>query len=140
MKATLLLSDAAQESGGKLYILGGGWSVLRTADQPINMALALKFEIDWNETNRQHSLVAELLNQDGQPVTPPGHPQPLRIEGKLEAGRPAGLPPGTAIDAPLAINIAGIQLPPGGYRWQVTVDGAPVADASFLVLPGFQPA
>lgn len=98
------------------------------------MGLALKFEVPWGDTNRRHRLVAELLDQDGQPVTPVGAPSPLRIEGALEAGRPAGIPAGTAIDAPLAININGIQLAPGGYRWQVIVGDEVVATASFLVM------
>jgi uncharacterized protein DUF6941 len=132
VKATLLLADAAQQVGGKLYVLGGGWSICGTG--PMTMALALKFEVPWNETNQKHRLLTELLDQDGQPVTLAGAPSPLRMEGALEAGRPAGIPAGTSIDAPLAINIAGIQLPPGGYRWQVSVDEEVVAAASFLVM------
>ena len=31
MKTTLLLCDYAQEVGGKLYVLGGGWSIYRGA-------------------------------------------------------------------------------------------------------------
>ena len=132
MKATLLLADAAQQVGGKLYVLGGGWSICGTG--PLNMALALKFEVPWTDTNHQQPLIAELLDEDGRPVTPVGAPSPLRIEGAIEAGRPAGIPAGTAIDAPLAINIGGIQLAPGGYRWQITVANEVVATASFLVM------
>ena len=39
MKITLLLCDHAQEVGGKLYVLGGGWSIYRGT--PVTMALAV---------------------------------------------------------------------------------------------------
>jgi hypothetical protein len=131
MKATMLLSDAAQEAGGKLYVLGGGWS-MRRGSGPFQMALAIKLEVPWTEANVTHQVVAELLNQDGEPALMGGNP--VRIEGKVELGRPPGIPAGTALDAPMALNIAGIQLEPGGYRWQLSVDDEVVAEASFLVM------
>jgi len=127
----MLLADAAQEAGGKLYVLGGGWS-MRRGSGPFQMALAIKLEVPWTDANTPHEVVAELLDQDGQSVLMAE--KPVRIEGKIELGRPPGLPAGTALDAPMAWNIAGIQLEPGGYRWQLTVDGDIVAEASFLVM------
>jgi hypothetical protein len=41
----MLLADAAQEAAGKLYILGGGWSV--TGPQMPPMAIALKIDVPW---------------------------------------------------------------------------------------------
>ena len=35
MKATLLLADAAQAAEGKLYVLGGGWSVTGPGPAPM---------------------------------------------------------------------------------------------------------
>ena len=43
MDVTMLLCDAAQESGGKLYILGGGWSIIRTPNTPTPMSLAMNY-------------------------------------------------------------------------------------------------
>ena len=43
MKVTMLLADAAQAVNGKLYILGGGWSV--AGPDPTPMAIALKMEV-----------------------------------------------------------------------------------------------
>jgi hypothetical protein len=131
MKATMLLADAVQESGGKLYVLGGGWSV-RHGDGPFQMALAIKLEVPWTEANTPHVVVAELVTQDGVPAQM--NEQPVRIEGRVEVGRPPGIPAGTPLDAPMALNINGIQLQPGGYRWQLTVDDDVVAEASFLVM------
>jgi hypothetical protein len=127
----MLLADAVQEAGGKLYVLGGGWSV-RRGGGPFQMALAIKLEVPWTEANAPHQVVAELLNQDGQPAQMSGNP--VRIEGRVEVGRPPGIPAGTPLDAPMALTVAGIQLDPGGYRWQLTVDDDVVAEASFLVM------
>jgi len=127
----MLMADAVQEAGGKLYVLGGGWS-MRRGSGPFQMALAIKLEVPWTEANVRHTVVAELLTQDGLPATMAGNP--VRIEGNVEVGRPPGIPAGTSLDAPMALNINGIQLEPGGYRWQLTVDGEVVAEASFLVM------
>src|SRR3712207_6134998 len=67
MKVTMLLCDAAEEVGGKLYILGGGWSFLHRPGVPTNMALAIKIAVPWNETNQSHTLRAHLLTDDGEP-------------------------------------------------------------------------
>jgi hypothetical protein len=131
VKATMLLADAVQEAGGKLYVLGGGWSV-RRGDGPFQMALAIKLEVPWTEANTPHAVVAELVTQDGPPALMNG--QPVRIEGQIEVGRPPGIPAGTPLDAPMALNINGIQLESGGYRWQLSVDEDVVAEASFLVM------
>jgi len=127
----MLLADAVQEAGGKLYVLGGGWSV-RRGSGPFQMALAIKLEVPWTEANAPHQVVAELLNQDGQAALMNG--DPVRIEGRVEVGRPPGIPAGTGLDAPMALNIVGVQLEPGGYRWQLSVDDEVVAEASFLVM------
>jgi len=65
-----MLADSAQEVGGKLYILGGGWSI--TGPDPVPMAIALKLEVPWDRTNEQHSLLLELVDEDGNPVIVPG--------------------------------------------------------------------
>ena len=48
VKVTMLLCDAAQVSDGKLFILGGGWSM--TGPDPVPSAVALKIDVDWHET------------------------------------------------------------------------------------------
>ena len=44
-QVTMLLCDAAQQQGGKLYILGGGWTTINFQQVPFNMALAIKLAI-----------------------------------------------------------------------------------------------
>ena len=52
MNVTMLLCDAAQVAYGKLYILGGGWSM--TGPDPVPSAVALKIHVDWHEAERAH--------------------------------------------------------------------------------------
>jgi Family of unknown function (DUF6941) len=129
----MLLCDAAESVGGKLYILGGGWSTLLRPNFPINMALAVKLSVPWHETNRQITLQAELLTEDGEAVEIEGNP--VRAEGQMELGRPPGIRPGSSLDAPFVLNFGGVALGPGGYVWQLTVDGQPRARTPFRVLP-----
>ena len=44
-----MLADSAQAVGGKLYILGGGWS--RSAGAA-PFAIAAKIEVPWDEASR----------------------------------------------------------------------------------------
>ena len=125
MKVTMMLADSAQEVGGKLYILGGGWSI--TGPEPVPMAIALKLEVPWDRTNEQHSLLLELLDEDGEPVLVPGTDNdevPLQVTGEFEAGRPPGIKPGTPIDSALAVNFGPLQLKGGRrYQWRLSIDG-----------------
>lgn len=126
----MLLCDAAQEQNGKLYILGGGWSMLHRAG-PTTMAIAIKISFPWGDANRPHPMLLELLTEDGHPVLVGDGP--VRVEGGLEVGRPPGLRPGSDLDVALALNFSGVPLMNGGYRWQFQLDGESAATISFQV-------
>jgi len=123
MKVTMLLADAAQAVEGKLYILGGGWSL--TGPDPSPMALAIKIEVPWTEANTKHQLRVALYDEDGQPIiipTPTGE-QPVEVKSYFEVGRPAGLQPGTPLDMPLAINFSPLPLQAGKrYVWRCFIN------------------
>ncbi len=124
MNATILLADAAQEVGGKLYILGAGWTHI--GPQPAPMALALLIEVPWTDTNRKHTASLTLNDGDGNPylVDTPKGKDGLRIEAQFEVGRPPGLKPGTPLVVPLAINLPPLQLKPDtSYVWKLALDG-----------------
>jgi hypothetical protein len=129
VKATLILADAAQAVEGKLYVLGGGWSV--TGPQPTPMAIALKIDVPWDQTNTRHNWRLELLDADGEPVrlandeaAEGSDGEPVRIEQEFEMGRPPGVKPGTSLDHVVAINIPPLPLPTGGqFLWELTIDG-----------------
>jgi hypothetical protein len=121
----MLLADAAQEAAGKLYILGGGWSV--TGPQMPPMAIALKIDVPWTEANRRHQWELVLTDDDGQPVmlpAPDGIEQRLTVGGDFEVGRPPGVAPGSDIDLPVAVTVGPLPLPPGRrYAWRLSIDG-----------------
>jgi hypothetical protein len=127
----MLLADSAQVADGKLYILGGGWSL--TGPDPSPSAVAIKLEVGWNETGVDHHWELFLEDADGQPVmipTPEGT-QPVEIRGDLSVGQPEGIIEGTPIDVPMAINLGPLPLNPGTrFTWRLLVDGE--------VLPGGQ--
>lgn len=131
MDALMLLCDYADEAGGKLYIMGGGWSRLLRPNIPTQMGLAIKIEVPWDQTNMPHKVSIRLLSEDGHVVSL--NDQPVQVEANLEVGRPPGLRRGTALDAPLAINFPGVALAPGAYAWDLTIDDEPVTRASFSV-------
>ena len=125
MKVTMLLADAAQAINGKLYILGGGWSV--TGPGPNVSAIALKIEVPWDEANRRHTLLLELLDADGRKAMLPvaeGELRAMEFKGDFEVGRPAGVAPGTPLDAALAINLSPMPLESGRrYVWRLSING-----------------
>ena len=129
MKVTMLLADSAQAVDGKLYILGGGWSI--TGPDPAPMAIALKIDVPWHEANNMHKLRLALFDEDGQAVmvpTPTGK-QPFEIHSSFEVGRPPGLKPGTPLDFALAINLPPMPLPPNSrYVWRCFINEATAED------------
>lgn len=127
----MLLCDWAEDVGGKLYIQGAGWNRL-AANAPASIAVAVLLEIPWDQANRPHDMRLQLVTEDGQPVMPDGE-TPLVLDGKAEVGRPPGTKPGSSLNAPFALKFAGIVLPPGGYRFELAINGEPLTSRSFTV-------
>src|SRR4029450_3913731 len=122
--------DARRRGAGRqrqALHLGGGWSV--TGPEPSPSAIVLKIAVPWDQANKSHHLVLSLIDTDGNPLpasAPAGQQQPFRIEADFEAGRPAGIAPGTPLDVPVALNLGPIPLMPGGrYVWVLSIDGQP---------------
>ena len=92
----MLLCDAAQVSDGKLFILGGGWSM--TGPDPVPSAVALKIDVDWHEAEASHHWELFLEDADGRPVlvdTPETSPicskvSPPQIRATSTSRRPSG--------------------------------------------------
>jgi len=129
VKVTMLLADYAQVADGKLTIVGGGWSV--TGPMPVPFAIAMLFEVPWDRANVKHRFRLDLVDSDGHVVfasTEEGE-EPVVIEGEFEAGRPPGMKPGTPLDVPIAINLPGPPVEPGGrFEWRLTVNGEAEGD------------
>jgi hypothetical protein len=129
MKITMMLADAAQQVGGKLFVLGGGWSTAPTPTPP--MAVVVKIEVPWDRSNESHEWRLSLVDADGRAVRTPDD-QDVHVAGRLEVGRPPGLPEGSPLDAPLVVNFMPLPLPPGRYEWRLEV-AEWVESISFLV-------
>ncbi|MGH9021257.1 MAG: DUF6941 family protein [Acidimicrobiales bacterium] len=143
MNVTLLLADSAQVADGKLYVLGGGWSV--TGPDPTPSAIAVKVGVDWHEFNSDHHWELFLEDADGQLVTidTPDGPQTVEVRGDFSATAPPGVPVGTPVDVPIAVNFSPIPLAPGSrFTWRMVIDGEslPGATASFTTRPTPEPA
>ena len=99
----LILADAAQVQGDKLYMLGGGWSTIWAKEFPAQhgMAVAAAILVPWMETNRQHRFRIHVRTEGGATLGD--------IGGQFEQGRPAGLPAGSTQRVMLAANL-GVRL------------------------------
>lgn len=103
----LLLADAAQESGGKLSMLGAGWNAIYSpGPTPVmhrHLALAGTISIDWNEANEEIPFEIVLEDEDGVAI----FPEPL--SGTVIAGRPPFAPKGQPFTLPLVIQFDDLQ-------------------------------
>ncbi len=131
---TLMLADSAQVADGKLFILGGGLSEIGPGPQP--SAIAMLIEVPWDRANINHDWKFELLDEDGTPVL--FDDQPVIVGGQFEAGRPAGLAPGTSMTVPMAINFTALPIDAGTrYEWRLSINetGEPEWSLPFRVRP-----
>ena len=119
----MLLADAAHAMGGKLYVLGGGWSIAGPGPTP--MAIAMRFEVPWVDTDRRHDWELELIDGDGQPVLCAEHgDHAVRHHGHLHVHRPLGLPAGVPADVCVVVDAGIVSVPAGGrYVWRLSVNG-----------------
>ena len=86
----LMIADAAEVVGNKLYLLGGGWDRMSVNTAfPLNkqIGIALSFKVPWVETNERHQFEIEVATDDAQTLH--------KASGEIEVGRPTGIPPGT---------------------------------------------
>jgi hypothetical protein len=117
----MLLADHAQVADGKLFISGGGWAFCGPGAVPCSVVLL--FHVPWQQTNEKIPFALRLIDEDGYPVPQSEGQQPIGITGQLEAGRPAGMLPGTEINVPIAFNVV-LNLPPARrYTWVLEADG-----------------
>jgi uncharacterized protein DUF6941 len=85
----LLLTDQAESVNGKVYVLGGGWNVLRFTELPHRWSfrIALGVDVPWDQTNQRHSLEVTIEDPDGGIIGE-------AFEAEFESGRPPGSMPG----------------------------------------------
>jgi len=134
MDATLILCDYAEAINGKLYIMGGGWTICPPG--PRFMAVAIRINVPWEETNTKHQLNLFLQDGEGNAISLGEPPMPVEKSGEFEVGRPPGIPQGTEMDFTAVLGFINLPLlPDTGYRWQLEISGEPAGHVSFRTLP-----
>lgn len=127
----LVLADAAQIMGNKLYLLGGGWDAItinQTFPLDHQMAIAMAILIPWHETNKRHNFEVEFITEDGHSLS--------KVNGELEAGRPGGVKPGQDQRSQIAFSI-GLRIEgPNAYSVIGRINGAEQARTGFSVVAG----
>jgi hypothetical protein len=127
-----LVADYAEVSGGKLYLMGGGWDTFTVAEVPasIRMAVVAGVRVGWEETNQRIPVRIFIEDDDGKEL--------VRIEGEVNMGRPPGLPPGSTQLSQVAANLPLTAPAHGGYRVRVVAgegEAAQERSLPFRVVP-----
>ena len=91
----MMLADAAQVANGKLFILGGGWSV--TGPEPSPSAIVLKIAVPWDQANKSHHLLLSLIDDvldlsTATRLRPPTRLASSSPSGSRPTSRPVDLP------------------------------------------------
>lgn len=126
----LILADSADVKGNKLYMLGGGWTIINArSGLPTSLPIAVVAGIlvGWNETNRRHQFRIEIRSDDSTKTL-------LKVEGEFEQGRPTGLPAGMEQRTILTFGGAPKIEVDGPYTAQLWINGRQVARTGFQVL------
>jgi hypothetical protein len=120
-KVTMMLADAAQAVAGKLYILGGGWSL--TGPDPTPMAVVVDVKVPYHLARDEHTFRLALMDADGGSITAPDG-QPIAVEGGFQCGEPdPNVKVGTPSDASFAVNLGPVPLPSSNrLEWRLWID------------------
>lgn len=122
LSVTMLLADHAQVAGGKLYINGGGWSVVDAPTPPIHIALLLL--VPWDRAGVPLQLRLTLIDEDGAVVRQGPGDAEVRIEGQIAVERPPAHLVGVPLDVPMVIGVPSLNVPGASrYTWILEVDG-----------------
>ncbi len=124
----MVLADAVAAADGKLYSHGAGWDNVLTREFPATLtaAVGILLRMPWGETNEDHFLDLDILDQDGHSMlaTP--------VHGKVNVGRPPTLEPGSDQAFPLVISLNETKIERAGqYAVILKLDGKESKRATF---------
>jgi hypothetical protein len=146
MQIDAVLANHAEAVNNLLYLSGGGVELgfLPPGMPPpylVNLGIGIMVTVPWEQTNQQHQLEIELLNEDGQPVqlpVGPGTTGVLQLKMAFNVGRPPGLVIGDDQHVSLAANLPALPLPATGkYIFVVRVDGNDERRLPYRIAPAF---
>jgi len=125
----ILLSDYSEDVNGKLYLVGGGWNVVRLPELPHELAFHISFGIDvaWHETNDPHELSITVQDPDGIELGE-------GFTANFETGRPPGMPPGQEQRLVMSIGATASFTTAGPHAAVVQVDGEELGRARFYLM------
>jgi hypothetical protein len=127
----LLLADHSESVNGKLYMVGGGWNVLRLPELPHEWGfhIALGLDVGWDETNTHHDLLVNVHDPDGNELGD-------GLAAEFEAGRPPGMPAGQEQRLVMSIGTAATFTTAGPHAAVVQANGEEIGRARFYVTAG----
>jgi hypothetical protein len=134
MRASLILADFAEsDPGGKVHILGAGWSV--TGPQASPQAVVGFIQVPPDRVGNPIPFTLRLADRTGELVEVPGPAgmQRLEINGQVEVQEPQGWDRSTDLNAAFAVNVL-LPLSPGqSYTWTLEIDGKDLAGTTFHI-------
>src|ERR1044072_1898344 len=131
----MLLTDASEAVNGKLYMVGGGWNVLRFPELPHDWSfgIALGIDLACAEPNRSPDLVLKIEDPDGVQLGD-------SLEGNFETGRPPGMPAGQEQRLVMSIGTTATFSTSGPHAAVIQVDGEELGRTRFYLNEGPPPA
>jgi hypothetical protein len=135
----LFTADHADEVGGKVYVNGGFWDILRQPSYPtdVSFSLVAVIKVPARAYLENHRLLIEMVDADEVRL-------PLRIEGDIRVGPAPHMRPGEPSTLSFAFQLNGVHLEHTGDYWFVlSVDEDELARyriRAIQVVPVFQPA
>jgi hypothetical protein len=124
----LMLADHSEAVNGKLYMVGGGWNVLRLPELPHEWSfhIALGLDVAWDETNQPHNLQVGVQDPDGIELGE-------GLAADFETGRPPGMPAGQDQRLVMSIGTTATFTSSGPHAAVVQVNGEEIGRARFYL-------
>lgn len=131
--AVALLADSAipNAQDGKLYVLGGGISILWASQFPVvhpALSLALILEFASSECDRSHTLEVRLLDPDGNELVPTISQQVVPPKNPMDSRLPSGWP--------VVVNFIQLRFEKAGDNaFSIVLDGQEITSLPLRVAP-----
>jgi hypothetical protein len=110
------LCDSANESGGKINVLGVGWEIIHTAETPYThpqLYVVAKFQFHTTEAGEKNVEV-RMIDADGGDILP-------AVRVQMNVGTPTT---GTTASVNLVMGFNGLKLPTfGEYSVHINING-----------------
>ena len=132
-KVDAMLADSAVVSEGKLYVQGGAWNQIVSAQFPFaqpRLSLAISVSVPYGQTNMNHRLEVQLRDQDERQLPLGRAPGPngeikevLAVGAQFNIGRPATIEAGDRQVVAFALNLDRMEFTsPGAHHICIFID------------------